>query len=651
MKKLLAFLLLCVSAGANAQFTPGQLLTAGELNSQFTLYSKLSGATFTGPVTVPTLNTSNAAITGGTITGLSAPIPVASGGTGANTASGAIAALGAAPVIAANTTLNVPSSYATIQAACDSLANAVIVKPAMVTIQVANGTYNDWHDIECKSPYGDQIQIIGNQASPSSVVINVDDRNSQKLFDFFRGNRIFLIDGFTINGTYGWQSHGVWAANTYGAAFYALDSGSGAIVGSNVRINKMYYGLLADLGARFDVASGGGLTVNECGDVGILSRWGSHIQAESTTVTNCSDVVNTLGFGYMGEAGGFIDASYSNTSGNAVGGFVVQNGGSAWYHNVTASNSGYNLYSNEGSAAEYQNSTSTGGTYGAFANNHSYMYLAGATISGASAAGVNADMLSHISLGSGATANSSVTGFSQYDNSFISGAQNGTGNTTLFFNGNFGAFTGGSFTSSNPIVTYNDTSGSGFPGSTYQNNGVTKWVLHNVSSSNQFGLDRYVSGVFSDSPITVSNSTGVVSFADGWASAGNTSMTSSNPIMTINDTSGTGFPGFTFQHNGSNRWVLHNVSSSDQFGVDRYVSGSYVDTPLYIPNANGYVYVLDGLSLPVKTVATLPTCNSGLKGLTMAVSDATSPTYNGTLTGSGTVSVPVYCNGSSWTSH
>src|ERR1700758_2584583 len=35
MKKLLAFLLLLVSAGANAQFTPGQLLTAAQLNSQF----------------------------------------------------------------------------------------------------------------------------------------------------------------------------------------------------------------------------------------------------------------------------------------------------------------------------------------------------------------------------------------------------------------------------------------------------------------------------------------------------------------------------------------------------------------------------------------------------------------------------------------
>jgi hypothetical protein len=57
------------------------------------------------------------------------------------------------------------------------------------------------------------------------------------------------------------------------------------------------------------------------------------------------------------------------------------------------------------------------------------------------------------------------------------------------------------------------------------------------------------------------------------------------------------------------------------------------------------------INLAQFTAATLPTCNSGAKGKWMAVSDATAPTYNGTLTGGGAVSVPVYCNGSNWTTH
>lgn len=54
---------------------------------------------------------------------------------------------------------------------------------------------------------------------------------------------------------------------------------------------------------------------------------------------------------------------------------------------------------------------------------------------------------------------------------------------------------------------------------------------------------------------------------------------------------------------------------------------------------------------PIKTVATLPTCNASLAGTWAVVSDATTPTYNGTLTGGSNVNVPVYCNGTAWTSH
>jgi len=61
MKKFLLFIGLLWAAGANAQFTPGQLLTAGELNTQFALYAELASATFTGPVTIPTLTVTTTA--------------------------------------------------------------------------------------------------------------------------------------------------------------------------------------------------------------------------------------------------------------------------------------------------------------------------------------------------------------------------------------------------------------------------------------------------------------------------------------------------------------------------------------------------------------------------------------------------------------
>ena len=53
----------------------------------------------------------------------------------------------------------------------------------------------------------------------------------------------------------------------------------------------------------------------------------------------------------------------------------------------------------------------------------------------------------------------------------------------------------------------------------------------------------------------------------------------------------------------------------------------------------------------IVTVATLPACVVGIKGALMSVSDATAPTYNGALVGGGTIVVPVFCNGTAWTSH
>jgi hypothetical protein len=63
------------------------------------------------------------------------------------------------------------------------------------------------------------------------------------------------------------------------------------------------------------------------------------------------------------------------------------------------------------------------------------------------------------------------------------------------------------------------------------------------------------------------------------------------------------------------------------------------------------VQILFNGGLQPFTVSTLPTCNSTLTAALAYVTDATSPTYNGSLTGNGTVSVPVFCNGSAWVSH
>ena len=59
----------------------------------------------------------------------------------------------------------------------------------------------------------------------------------------------------------------------------------------------------------------------------------------------------------------------------------------------------------------------------------------------------------------------------------------------------------------------------------------------------------------------------------------------------------------------------------------------------------GYVFKAPVLlKFPPTVVASLPTCNLSRRGEVRTVTDAASPTFMGTATGSGTFTVPVVCS-------
>lgn len=57
------------------------------------------------------------------------------------------------------------------------------------------------------------------------------------------------------------------------------------------------------------------------------------------------------------------------------------------------------------------------------------------------------------------------------------------------------------------------------------------------------------------------------------------------------------------------------------------------------------------MPLQVATATTVPTCNTARKGALVVVTDASSPTYGGTYTGSSTTVALMLCNGSAWLTH
>lgn len=106
--------------------------------------------------------------------------------------------------------------------------------------------------------------------------------------------------------------------------------------------------------------------------------------------------------------------------------------------------------------------------------------------------------------------------------------------------------------------------------------------------------------------------------------------------------------GVTVYNNSKAIWLGTGFQVALDTGGSTYL---YSDGSVIHAVASGGFNPAGGMKLPIKTVATLPTCNSGEAGVMMAVSDAASPSYNGTLTGGGSSEIPVFCNGSAWTSH
>ena len=153
---------------------------------------------------------------------------------------------------------------------------------------------------------------------------------------------------------------------------------------------------------------------------------------------------------------------------------------------------------------------------------------------------------------------------------------------------------------------------------------------------------------------TVSEVSGSVTFrgtliTTGPATFGGVVSLPNNTALNLTDGSGVGHPALFSSL--LTETILRPVSSTTDVQIQNY-SGSALAK--FWTNSVEMVapLTIDGnLTLAGSTVANLPTCTTALRGTLRAVTDATAPTYNGTLTGGGSVAVPVYCNGTTWTAH
>lgn len=228
--------------------------------------------------------------------------------------------------------LQIPHDFASIHEALVFCKAQVLQlgQQGFIQIKIADGDYYlDQIEIDF---FSDRVEIIGNVNNPDRVQLHFNALNNRCGFLMQRGNGIFKIDGVTINGMLGFQGYGQWADESYGAGVMCLHN-SQVLLGSQVRINRFYYGVAARYGGS--VRCEPGVIVQFAGDAGFFAYAGS-IDAQHCEAYHCAHLRDGLGFGFCAESGGFINADNSRAAHHHMAGFYALTNGAMWCHDSSA---------------------------------------------------------------------------------------------------------------------------------------------------------------------------------------------------------------------------------------------------------------------------------------------------------------------------
>jgi hypothetical protein len=644
MKKLFAIVTFLCSAFAHAQITPsfaqGQILTAAELNAAFAQAVNMAGSTMTGALYAPTLTSPNAIITGGSISGitltLSAPLPVGSGGTGVSTATGSgstVLSNGpslSSPTIATPTVTGIAALQGGFNASASSdiaAANSSLVMQdtsgsngAHITFEKNTTEQWDLHSVSSNGEFSFDRYVSGAYTDSPVTVLGTTGLTG-------------LSDGLALSGG------STTSATPVGNGFTAYGNFTDAYTANQSALPEWAFqiNMQSSVGAGQGTPNGDKVAfftgANQLAGSG--SVWGGNTVAQSATT----------GVGSEGLIGYEIDMNPNNTSmpgsatpaaPNFVAGLALAGGGTqsaetsilitgnnTWYRGIYIDGEGSgngavieNSFEDEGRAVNsylLNGSHAYGikGDSGSFSSG--FMTIPnGSNIqwknsAGALENGISLDASNNLQLGYGGMGNIEYWGNAVPDanNTLTLGTSGLQWSTIYGVAGTFsGALTAASLgatgniaaNAANATLNLNDTSGTGTASADFYANGSARWALVDSNSSNVFQLYRYVSGTLTDEPISVSNSTGLVTLSDGFTSNATSSIASSTPLMQLNDTSGTSYGDVRYLSNGTLTWALRGNSNAGAWSLNRYNSGSLVDTPIAVSNSTGIVSMPDGVA-------------------------------------------------------
>lgn len=139
---------------------------------------------------------------------------------------------------------------------------------------------------------------------------------------------------------------------------------------------------------------------------------------------------------------------------------------------------------------------------------------------------------------------------------------------------------------------------------------------------------------------------GAISGNSIWSSAGTTTLI--NLVSTIN----VPISSNTLNGNSTNGIVLDSATHGIS-GLETNTCGASVAVipNCIVDNGGNMATFGSGILLSPVAFASLPTCVAGLEGLSRAVNNSNTSTYNATVAGGGTNHIVAYCNGTNWVAH
>ncbi len=190
---------------------------------------------------------------------------------------------------------SIGSPWATLYQAFVFLADKTIATDAIVTINVADGTYTMATALNISQANGDRVSIIGNPTTEANVILDFTSNTNGIVLA--NNNALGSINGFTIRGT--------WIDDGTGIDLVGIlvTQNSSIQLGANVTITKFYFGIKTDLGGS---AFADSCVITNGGGAGFFALNGGTIEANNANASAISDTANGLGSGFLAEVGGTI---------------------------------------------------------------------------------------------------------------------------------------------------------------------------------------------------------------------------------------------------------------------------------------------------------------------------------------------------------